>query len=254
VGLVQLLTPLTLCYGLQDKRRSTQIWIGAYCVLVLLSVFCFVLGLVYQIDNRKVFHQTNTYGNKYIHNYAYYGGSSGYNSGRQYVGDSYDTSWWKYEKGQAYLGVLGCDVFVILFVLGWMIRRLCVMKDDDDGGKYSHKKYKYEPQYDRGSSASPVSHHSQFERTSQVYHVQPPKQDRSPSPMHQYQGPPPRQERTPSPMQQYQGPPPRQERSSPSPMYQYQGPPPRQEMRRSPSPMLYQYQGPPVRQERSSPV
>ncbi len=86
-----------------------------------MALSCFVLGMVYRIDTVgvKTFHYDGRQSNTYL------------------------SSWWAYGKGQAYLGVLGCDVILLLCVIIWMIRWM--MSSDN-----SRHSYNYE--YNRGTA------------------------------------------------------------------------------------------------------
>ncbi|XP_021964621.1 uncharacterized protein LOC110859898 isoform X2 [Folsomia candida] len=101
VGIVQMIMPAIFCCRTdKDMRKSIKLWIGTNSILIFLALSCFVLGMVYRIDTVGV--RTTHY------------------NGRQ--SNTYLSSWWRYDKGQAYLGALGIDVFVLIGVIVWMVR------------------------------------------------------------------------------------------------------------------------------------
>jgi len=101
VGLVQSILPaLFCCLEPKDLRKTIQLWIGTNGVLFFMTLACFILGIIYSVD---------TVG---IKTYHYNGRGS----------DTYLSSWWKYDKGVAYLAALGCDLIILFGVIVWMIR------------------------------------------------------------------------------------------------------------------------------------
>jgi hypothetical protein len=110
-----------------------QLWIGIKSVLFFVAAACFGLSIFYGVDTIGI--KTVNYEGRFSETYLH--------------------SWWKYDKGQAYMGILGCDVFMLLFIILWMLcsRRKMGQQSPQYPANHHHLHYPADESYETKRTA-----------------------------------------------------------------------------------------------------
>jgi len=94
-------------HDLQDLKKMVQLWLATNIVLGVMALACFIISCIYRVDTLgfKRVNYEGRFSNTYFH------------------------SSWYYDKGQAYMGVLGSDMIVLIIMIVMMIRWRLSMRD-----------------------------------------------------------------------------------------------------------------------------